>query len=118
LDCQAVIASGSEAIQTKAPELGTMRNPAIYIMANRRNGTFYVSVTSNLPQRVFQHREGLIPGFTTRSGCRMLVYYEMYDEMGAAIFREKQLKVGSRKSNLALIGALNPDWRDLYADFA
>jgi putative endonuclease len=95
-----------------------MRQPAIYIMANRRNGALYVGVTSNLPQRVHQHREGLTPGFAQRYGCKLLVYYERYDDMGAAIAREKQLKAGSRQRKLALIETLNPDWRDLYGDFA
>ena len=95
-----------------------MRQPAIYIMANRRNGALYVGVTSNLPQRVHQHREGLTPGFAQRYGCKLLVYYEIYEDMDAAIGREKQLKNGSRRRKLALIEKLNPDWRDLYGDFA
>jgi predicted GIY-YIG superfamily endonuclease len=72
-----------------------MRQPAIYIMASERNGTLYVGVTSNLPQRIFQHREGLTPGFTTRYGCKTLVYYEVYEDMTAAIAREKAVKGGS-----------------------
>jgi putative endonuclease len=95
-----------------------MRQPAIYIMANRRNGALYVGVTSNLPQRVHQHRESLTPGFAQRYGCKLLVYYERYEDMDAAIAREKQLKAGSRARKLALIETLNPDWRDLYEDFA
>jgi len=95
-----------------------MRQPAIYIMANQRNGTLYVGVTSNLSQRVFQHREGLIPGFTTRHGCKTLVYYEVYEDMDSAIAREKQLKGGSRRKKLLMIDRFNPEWRDLYADFA
>jgi putative endonuclease len=95
-----------------------MRQPAVYIMANRRNGALYIGVTSNLPQRAYQHREGLTPGFTRRYGCKLLVYYERCEEMDAAIAREKQLKNGSRQRKLALIEKLNPDWRDLYGDFA
>ena len=87
-------------------------------MANRRNGALYVGVTSNLPQRVHQHREGLTPGFTRRYACKLLVYYEIYEGMDAAIGREKQLKNGSRQCKLTLIEKLNPDWRDLYGDFA
>jgi putative endonuclease len=97
---------------------GQMRQPAIYIMANRRNGVLYIGVTSNLPQRVHQHREGLTPGFAKLHGCKSLVYYEQYDDMDAAIAREKQLKAGSRERKLALIEMFNPDWRDLYCDFA
>jgi putative endonuclease len=95
-----------------------MRQPANYIMANRRNGVLYTGVTSNLPQRVHQHRTGLTPGFAKLHRCKLLVYYEQYDEMDAAIAREKQLKAGSRERKVALIEAFNPDWRDLYGDFA
>jgi len=66
-----------------------MKQPAVYIMASQRNGTLYVGVTANLPQRAFQHREGLTPGFTRRYHCKMLVYYEMYEDMDSAIAREK-----------------------------
>lgn len=93
-----------------------MKQPAVYIMANRRNGTLYTGVTSNLPQRAYQHRESLAPGFTSRYGCKLLVWYEVYDEMLPAIAREKQLKGGSRSKKLALIEAFNPEWRDLYGD--
>ena len=93
-----------------------MKRPAVYIMASRRNGTLYTGVTSNLAQRAYQHREALIPGFTSRYGCRMLVWYEFHEEMIAAIAREKQIKAGSRKNKTALIEALNPAWRDLYED--
>ena len=92
------------------------RQPAVYIMANKRNGTIYVGVTSNLPQRVWQHREGTFEGFTSRYNCRLLVWFEIYDDMEHAILREKQLKAGSRAKKLALIEAANPRWRDLYPD--
>jgi predicted GIY-YIG superfamily endonuclease len=95
-----------------------MKRPAISIMASKRNGTLYTGVTSNLPQRVSQHREGLTPGFTSRYGCKLLVYYEMYEDMAAAIDREKQIKGASRRNKLLLIDRFNPGWRDLYSDFA
>ena len=95
-----------------------MKQPAVYIMANRRNGTLYTGVTSNLPRRVFDHREGTVAGFTSRYGCKMLVWYELHDTMAAAIAREKQIKAGSRRKKLALIEAMNPDWRDLFEDLA
>ena len=95
-----------------------MRQPAVYMMANRRNGALYIGVTSNLPQRVHQHRESLTPGFTQRYGCKLLIYYERYEDMDGAIARERQLKARSRARKLALIETLNPDWRDLYEDFA
>jgi predicted GIY-YIG superfamily endonuclease len=79
-----------------------MKQPAIYIMTNRRNGTLYTGVTSNMPQRAFQHREGSVPGFTRRYGCKTLVWYELCDTMTDAIAREKQIKGGSRRAKLAL----------------
>jgi putative endonuclease len=90
--------------------------PAVYIMANRRNGAVYTGVTSDLPQRVWQHRESLIDGFTKRYGCKLLVWYELHSTMEHAIEREKQVKAGSRKKKLRLIEATNPQWRDLFAD--
>ena len=95
-----------------------MREPAVYIMANKRNGTLYVGVTSNLARRVWEHREGILSGFTKQYGCKILVWYEMHQDMPHAIFREKQIKAGSRKKKLALIEALNPEWRDLYEGLA
>ncbi len=91
-----------------------MKQPAVYIMASGRNGTLYVGVTSNLPQRTYQHREGLVPGFTLRYGCKSLVWYEVHDDMANAIAREKQIKGGSRRKKLELIEAMNPDWLDLF----
>ena len=85
-------------------------------MASKRNGTLYTGVTSDLVQRAWQHRESMIPGFASRYGCRILVWYELHDEMTAAIAREKQIKAGSRNKKLALIEAMNPGWRDLYDD--
>ncbi len=93
-----------------------MKNPAVYIMANKRNGTLYTGVTSNLAQRVFRHREEMVESFTSHYDCKRLVYFELFDEMVEAIAREKQIKGGSRKKKLALIEGLNPDWRDLYED--
>jgi putative endonuclease len=90
-----------------------MKQPAVYIMASRRNGTLYTGVTSDLVQRTWQHREATV-GFTSRYGCKLLVWYEIHEEMASAIAREKQIKAGSRRNKLALIEALNPDWRDLY----
>ncbi|MFU7528165.1 GIY-YIG nuclease family protein [Qipengyuania sp. ASV99] len=94
------------------------KRPCVYIMANRRNGTIYVGVTSNLPQRAYQHREGLIEGFTKQYGCKLLVWFERHDTMESAILREKQIKAGNRKAKLALIEADNPQWSDLFEDIA
>jgi putative endonuclease len=93
-----------------------VKQPAAYILASRRNGTLYIGVTSNLPQRVWQHRTDAVPGFTARYGCKILVWYELHSTMLDAIAREKQLKGGSRKKKLALIEAANPTWRDLYEE--
>ena len=98
--------------------LPIMKQPAVYIMASRRNGTLYVGVTSDLSRRAYEHREGLIAGFTKRYGCKLLVWYEYYERMDDAIAREKQIKAGSRADKIALIVAMNPEWRDLYLDFA
>ncbi|HWL19606.1 MAG TPA: GIY-YIG nuclease family protein [Bradyrhizobium sp.] len=91
-----------------------MKQPCVYMMANRRNGTLYVGVTSNLPQRAFEHREGLVKGFSSKYGCKILVWYEAHDTMIDAITREKQIKAGSRAKKLSLIEDLNPQWLDLF----
>jgi len=90
------------------------RQPAVYIMANKRNGTLYTGVTSDLIKRVYQHKEGIADGFTKKYQCKQLVYYEQFEEMIVAIAREKQIKAGSRKKKLKMIESLNPTWRDLY----
>ena len=90
------------------------RHPVVYIMTNKRNGTLYTGVTSNIVQRVYQHKQAVIPGFTKQYGCKSLVYYEQYDDMNNAIAREKQIKSGSRKKKLILIERMNPNWEDLY----
>ena len=95
-----------------------MKQPAVYIMASRRNGTLYTGVTSNLIQRAWQHREGLVSGFTTRYDCKLLVWFELAGTMYDAIVREKQIKAGSRAKKLELIEAMNPDWRDLFEENA
>lgn len=90
--------------------------PAVYIMANHKNGTLYVGVTSNLPQRAWQHREGFIEGFTKRYSCNRFVWFEFHSTMELAIKREKQIKGGSRAKKLALIEAINSEWQDLFFD--
>ncbi len=91
-----------------------MKLPCVYIMANRPQGTLYVGVTSQLPVRVWQHKNKVTGGFTARYGVDQLVWYEVHDSMTSAILREKQLKAGSRQKKLALIEAMNPGWEDLY----
>ncbi|HEY7459581.1 MAG TPA: GIY-YIG nuclease family protein [Xanthobacteraceae bacterium] len=88
----------------------------LYILASAPNGTLYVGMTNNLVRRVFEHREGLIEGFTTKYGVKRLVYYEQYEDPTNAIQREKNIKHWSRKWKIDLIREMNPEWRDLYDD--
>ena len=82
-------------------------------MANTRNTVLYVGVTSNLIRRVWQHKNKIFKGFTSRYNCSKLVYYESFDHIRDAINREKQLKAGNRKRKLELVNGLNPEWSDL-----
>jgi putative endonuclease len=91
-----------------------MKQPAIYILASQRHGTLYVGVTSDLVQRVWQHKNNVVPGFTAQYGVHDLVYFELLESMPDAIEREKKLKAGSRRKKIALIESMNPEWRDLY----
>jgi putative endonuclease len=86
----------------------------VYILASRPGGTLYIGVMNNLVRRVFEHREGLVPGFTKRYGVKMLVYYEVHDTAVAAIQREKNMKHWPREWKIDLILSMNPNWRDLY----
>jgi putative endonuclease len=94
------------------------KEPCVYIMASRRNGTLYTGVTSDIAQRAFDHRTGALPGFTRRYGCRLLVYMEFFPSMDEAIDHEKRIKGGSRADKLQLIETANPQWRDLYDELA
>jgi putative endonuclease len=89
---------------------------AVYIMASQRNGTLYTGITSNLIKRVFEHREGVIDGFTKRYGVKHLVWYEVHEEPLAAITREKQIKKWNRGWKLKLIERMNPEWKDLFQE--
>jgi putative endonuclease len=93
-----------------------MKQPCVYIIASKRNGTLYTGVTSDLVQRIWQHKTGVVEGFTKKYGCKQLVWYELHGSMESAILREKQIKSGSRSKKLGLIEALNPSWRDLYPE--
>ncbi|ATG88346.1 GIY-YIG nuclease family protein [Methylomonas koyamae] len=93
-----------------------MKQPAVYILASQRNGTLYIGVTSNLVQRIWQHKNDLVEGFTKQYRVHTLVYYELHADMNAAITREKQLKKWNRKWKLDLIEHQNPNWRDLWED--
>lgn len=93
-----------------------MKRPAIYIMTNRRNGTLYVGVSTELVLRVYQHRESLVEGFTKRYGLARLVYYEWHADVASAIRREKRVKRWRREWKLRLVESMNPYWRDLWFD--
>ena len=93
-----------------------MPTPAIYILTNSSNSTLYVSVTSNLPVRVTQHKEKLVDSFSQKYNLSKLVYYEQFQTMYDAISREKQLKNWRRTWKNELIEKLNPNWNDLSAD--
>jgi putative endonuclease len=86
----------------------------VYIMTNRRNGTLYIGVTSNLPRRVWEHREGVVDGFTKEYGLKVLVWYDHFDRISDAIQREKTMKHWPRAWKVRLIHAMNPDWEDLF----
>lgn len=90
---------------------------AVYIMASRRNGTLYIGVTSDFVKRVFQHKHGAVDGFTKKYKCHTLVWYEQHATAETAIYREKQLKEWNRLWKLRIIEEMNPEWRDLSADF-
>jgi putative endonuclease len=89
----------------------------VYIMTNKHNTTLYTGVTNDLMRRLHEHRTGTGSSFTRRYKITKLVYYEITDDVRAAITREKQIKAGSRKKKNDLIDSLNPDWRDLAEDF-
>ena len=91
-----------------------MKQPAVYLMASTRNGTLYTGVTSDLVQRVWQHREGAVEGFTRQYGVKKLVWYEQHESMESAIAREKAIKKWNRAWTLRLIEAFNPQWQDLW----
>ena|SRR3972149_4097493 len=86
----------------------------VYILASKRNGSLYVGVTSNLVKRIWEHKEGLVDGFTKKYGLKTLVYYEQHGDAESAIHREKRLKEWKRQWKLELIEKFNPSWEDLY----
>jgi putative endonuclease len=90
----------------------------VYILASERNGTLYTGVTTNLLRRVWEHRQGLIPGFTKTYNVKSLVWFETHGDVRQAITREKSIKRWRRIWKLALIVADNPQWRDLYEELS
>ena len=91
-----------------------MKNPAVHIMTNKTKHVLYTGVTSNLAQRIYQHREGICEGFSKKYHCKTVVFYQLCDTMITAITREKQIKKYSRETKEKLINKANPSWEDLY----
>jgi putative endonuclease len=91
-----------------------MRGGWVYILTNKPNGILYTGVTNDLPRRIWQHREGIVRGFTRRYGLRRLVWCEYHETISGAIPREKNMKHWPRTWNMRLIIAMNSDWKDLY----
>ena len=94
------------------------KQPAVYILASKANGTLYIGVTSDLVKRVWEHKNDLVDGFTKEYGVHRLVYYELHGDMLSAIEREKQLKKWNRAWKLELIEGENPGWNDLWEGIA
>jgi putative endonuclease len=90
------------------------KQPAVYILASKRNGTLYIGVTSDLAKRIWEHKNNMAEGFSKRYGVHLLVWYELHETMEAAIQREKQIKEWKRKWKLELIESVNPNWQDFY----
>jgi putative endonuclease len=90
------------------------KQPAVYILASKRNGTLYIGVTSNLVKRIWEHKNNMVEGFTKRYTVHRLVWYELHESMESALTREKRLKNWKRKWKLELIEKRNPKWLDLY----
>jgi putative endonuclease len=88
----------------------------VYIVASARNGTLYAGMTDDLVKRIWQHRNGVIPGFTKKYGVKSLVWFEIHDSRVSALTRERQIKKWNRKWKLDLIESMNPPWRDLWDD--
>ncbi len=91
-----------------------MKQPAVYILSSKKNGTLYIGVTSDLLKRTFEHRNHLVDGFTKKYGVGILTWYELCENMTEAIQKEKQLKKWKREWKIRLIEEKNPDWIDLY----
>ncbi len=86
----------------------------IYILASRKDGALYIGVTSNLIKRIYEHKEGLVDGYTKKYNIKQLVYFETHENAEAAILRESQMKAWKRQWKIELIEKNNPDWKDLY----
>lgn len=86
----------------------------VYILTNKKSGTFYTGVTNDISRRIYEHKNGLIDGFTKKYELKILVYYEIYEDVSSAIWREKIIKKWKRSIKLDAINKMNPNWNDLY----
>ena len=91
-----------------------MKTYYVYILASKRNGTLYIGLTNNLMKRVYEHKQGMVKGFTKKYHVDKLVYYEETNDANSAISREKQMKMWKRNWKISLIERTNPEWKDLY----
>ncbi|WOH39012.1 GIY-YIG nuclease family protein [Thalassotalea fonticola] len=93
-----------------------MKQPCVYIVTNHKNGTLYIGVTSNLPQRIAQHKQKVVDGFTQKYDLNKLVYFEQHSSMECAIYKEKKMKKWNRQWKINKIIENNPEWLDLYSN--
>ena len=96
----------------------SMKQYYVYILASKKNGTLYIGVTNDLIRRVYEHKEGIMVGFTKKYNIKLLVYFEVHNDINEAIKREKALKKWYRKWKIELIEKNNPEWKDLYEELA
>jgi len=94
-----------------------MKKSFVYFMTNKNNTVIYIGVTSNLIRRVYEHKEKIYKGFSSKYNCNKLIYFEEFSNIEDAILREKQIKAGNRKRKEELVRSLNPDWLDLSIDW-
>ncbi len=103
--------------ESRDGDRGSMvRQPCVYLLANKRNGTLYTGVTSNVLKRVWEHKNNVAEGFTRKYGVHTLVWYEVHETMESAILQEKTIKNWKRAWKIKVIEEMNPQWRDLYPD--
>lgn len=108
--------AGQDPVRVGTQEGNMERQPCVYLLASKRNGTLYAGVTSNLIKRVWEHKNIQVEGFTSKYGVYTLVWYEIHETMESAIQREKAIKNWKRAWKIKIIEEMNPQWRDLYDD--
>jgi len=108
--------TGQWRVPAHVKEYVMKKQPAVYLLTNKPDGTLYTGVTSDLPRRMWQHKNKAMKGFSARYNLNRLVYFELFEDMYEAISGEKQIKAGSRKAKIKLIERDNPEWRDLYTE--